>query len=233
MKVHIGIVGDFSPDFEPHVVTNDFLGHAATWSGFEVTCTWLETDGVTKKALEEFDALWISPGSPYRDVEGALTAIQFARETGLPLGGACAGFQHVVLEYVRNVLGFCDAAHAEYEPPTGSRLVLNRLACPVAGNELPVMLKPGSLAAKIYTRTNIIERYYCSFGLNPEYRHKLKDLQVTGWDEMDEARVVELPGRPYYLATLFVPKSTPSAPHPLATSFLKAALQQMTTRKAV
>lgn len=232
MKVHIGIVGDFSADFEPHVVTNDFLGHAVTWSGFEVRYKWVETDRLTRRTLEEFDALWISPGSPYRDVEGALTAIQFARETGLPLGGACAGFQHVVLEYARNVLGFCDAAHAEYDPPVGSRLILDRLACPVAGKELPVKLKPGSLVANIYASTSIIERYYCSFGLNPEYCHQLKDLQVTGWDDMDEAaRVVELPGHPYYLATLFVPKSTPSSPHPLATAFLKAAFQQMTTRR--
>ena len=106
MKVQIGIVGDFCAEFGPHGVTNCFIEHAAACSGVEVASSWLDTDQVSGKALEQFDALWIAPGSPYRSVEGALTAIRFARENGLPLGGACAGFQHVVLEYARNVLGF-------------------------------------------------------------------------------------------------------------------------------
>ena len=228
MKVQIGIVGDFRAEFGPHGVTNCFIEHAAACSGVEVASSWLDTDQVSGKALEQFDALWIAPGSPYRSVEGALTAIRFARENGLPLGGACAGFQHVVLEYARNVLGFSDAAHAEYHPPAGSRLVLDRLACGVAGKEMPITLAPESLVAKIYARTHIVERYYCSFGLNPEYRHRLGDLRVSGWDGSDEARVVELPSHPYYLATLFVPHSAPSSPHPLAIAFLKAAFQRVT-----
>ena len=90
----------------------------------DAVASWLSTDGVNESALREFDALWIAPGSPYRNMEGALTAIGYARENGVPLGGACAGFQHVILEYARNVLGFADAVHAEYGPPPGSRQVL-------------------------------------------------------------------------------------------------------------
>jgi len=227
MKVHIGVIGDFSDNFEPHGVTNDFLGHAAAHVGFEVASSWVDTNRVRENVLNQFDALWIAPGSPYRSLVGALAAIRFARERKLPLGGACAGFQHIVLEYARNVLGFQDAAHAEYDPPAGSRLVLHRLACVVAGKELPITLAPQSLAAKVYARTDIVERYYCSFGLNPEYRQRLGDLQVSGWDAADEARVVELPSHPYYLATLFVPHSTPTSPHPLAIAFLKAAFQRV------
>lgn len=223
MAIHIGIVGDFRGDYTPHAVTNEFFRHAAAQSGFPVETSWLATDGVTPEALRQFDALWIAPGSPYRSLEGALTAIRFARENGVPLGGACAGFQHVVLEYARNVLGIANAAHDEYDPPAGSELILHRLVCVVAGKELQVKLAPDSLAARAYGRTDVIERYYCSFGLNPEYRHRLGDLQVTGWDDLDEARVVELRGHPYFVATLFVPESTPSATHPLATAFLNAA----------
>lgn len=218
-------MGDYRDDFEPHAVTNAFLAHAAAASGVVVAPAWLETDRLTVKALKEFDALWIAPGSPYRSPEGALDAIRFARETGLPLGGACAGFQHVVLEYARNVLGYWDAAHEEYNPPTGSRLVLARLACVVAGREMPIKLAPGSQVAKAYTRMEIVERYYCNFGLNPEYRDRLGDLHVTGWDGANEASVVELPSHPYYVTTLFVPHSTPSTPHPLATAFLRSAFR--------
>jgi CTP synthase (UTP-ammonia lyase) len=121
------------------------------------------------------------------------------------------------------VLGFTDAQHEEYDPPAGSRLLLARLVCTVAGKELPITLAEDSLAAKAYGRTKIFEHYYCSFGLNPEYRERLGTLRVTGWDDANEARVIELPGEAFSLATLFVPRSTPDSPHPLALAFLQSA----------
>jgi CTP synthase (UTP-ammonia lyase) len=39
--------------------------------------------------------------------------------------------------------------------------------------------------------------------------------------------LVELPGHPFYVATLFVPQasSTPDRPHPLVTAFVRAAVE--------
>jgi CTP synthase (UTP-ammonia lyase) len=223
MIVRIGLIGDLIAGYEPHQVTNDFFAHAAAHLNFSITPTWLPTAEVTAETLEKFDAFWITPGSPYRSLDGALFAIRFARERGIPLGGACAGFQHVVLEYALNVLAIPNAAHAEYDPPPGSALILHRMLCVVAGKELPIALAPDSLAAQAYARTDIVEHYYCNFGVNPDYRNRLGALQITGWDAADEPRVVELPTHPHYVATLFVPQSTPATPHPLATSFLAAA----------
>jgi CTP synthase (UTP-ammonia lyase) len=79
MKVRIGIIGDYRDDFAPHSTTNDFLAHAAAVSGAEVASSWLETDRVTDKALQQFDALWIAPGSPYQSLEGALAAVSPAK----------------------------------------------------------------------------------------------------------------------------------------------------------
>jgi CTP synthase (UTP-ammonia lyase) len=227
VKLRIGMVGDYRPDFGPHHITDDVLAHAAAASAIEIAPSWLETDRVTGQALHMFDALWIAPGSPYRSVDGALVAIRFARESGVPLGGACAGFLHVVLEHARNVLGFLDAVHEEYDPPEGSRLVLKRLACSVAGKMLRVKLAPGSLVARSYGCIEAVERYHCTFGLNPEYRQRLGNLVVSGWDDENEARVVELPGHPFFLATLFVPHSAPTSPHPVAAAFLRAALDRV------
>jgi CTP synthase (UTP-ammonia lyase) len=223
MKLRIGIVGDFRNEFAPHSITGESLTRAATVSEIDTMVSWLATDRVTESALREFDALWIAPGSPYRDMDGALTAIGYARKNGVPLAGACAGFQHVILEYARNVLGFSDAVHAEYDPPPGSRQVLTELSCSIAGKELPVTLAAESLAANVWGRERIVERYYCRFGLNPEYRDRLGDLRVTGWDDAGEARVVELPGHPFFMATLFVPQSTGGSAHPMAVAFLESA----------
>jgi CTP synthase (UTP-ammonia lyase) len=226
MKLRIGIVGDYRKEFAPHPITEESLSHSAAASGLDVVVSWLSTDRVTESALRKFDALWIAPGSPYCNMEGALMAIGYARNNSVPLAGACAGFQHVILEYARNVLGFPDAVHAEYDPPPGSRQMLAELSCSIAGKELPVTLAAESLAATVWGRERIVERYYCRFGLNPEYRDRLGDLRVSGWDDAGEARVVELPAHPFFMATLFVPQSTAGSAHPMAMSFLKLAARR-------
>ena len=50
-------------------------------------------------------------------------------------------------------------------------------------------------------------------------------LRITGADAEGEARVIELPGHPFFIGTLFVPqaRSTPERPHPLVTAFVAAA----------
>lgn len=91
---------------------------------------------------------------------------------------------------------------------------------------MPVKLKPGSIAARCYGQDRVFEEYYCNFGLNSIYRRALEEggLAVTGVDDDEEARVFELPGHPFYLATLFVPqtRSTAEKPHPLVTALLSA-----------
>ena len=87
----VGIIGDFDPGSETHRATNEALQHAAHALGMTVTATWLPTGdlntGAVEQVLGSFDALCASPGSPYKDMEGALRGIQFAREQGWPFIG--------------------------------------------------------------------------------------------------------------------------------------------------
>jgi CTP synthase (UTP-ammonia lyase) len=142
--------------------------------------------------------------------------------------GTCGGFQHVVIEYARNVLGFADAQHAEYDP-YASDLFITELACSLAGQEMAVKLSDDSRAAQSYGRTEAREQYYCNFGINPEHQRLLDDggLRVVGVDGDGEARVLELPDHRFFIATLFVPqlRSSPESPHPLVTAYLRAAMQ--------
>jgi len=152
-------------------------------------------------------------------------AIGVARRGNVPLFGTCGGFQHVVLEYARHVLGFADAGHAEYDA-SASRLFITPLSCSLVGTTMAVQLQPGSRAALAYGATEATERYYCNFGLNPMHEDELiaGGLMVTGRDANGEARVVELPHHDFFVATLFVPQtsSTPEAPHPLIGAFVAA-----------
>jgi CTP synthase (UTP-ammonia lyase) len=96
---------------------------------------------------------------------------------------------------------------------------------------MDVTLIEGSLAQRAYGTSSATERYYCQFGLNPEYRGTLTDhgLVVSGTDQDGEVRIVELPGHPFFVGTLFVPQtsSVPGAPHPLIGAYLEAARRRV------
>jgi CTP synthase (UTP-ammonia lyase) len=139
----------------------------------------------------------------------------------------------VVVEYVRNVLGFEDADHAESSPDAAT-LAVTPLSCAVGwGLEGTVMVLPGTRAAELYGMAGErTEAYYCSYGVNPEFRPRLEaaGLRVSGTDPDGEPRIVELDREvhPFFLATLFIPqaRSTFDSPHPLVLGFAAAAAQR-------
>jgi CTP synthase (UTP-ammonia lyase) len=225
----IGVIGDFQAGNPTHEAIATSISHVPGGDAVEVE--WVPTDSAEVRSdvlCAEFDALWIAPGSPYRDLDGALGAITSARLHEIPLLGTCGGFQHVVLEFARSVLGFADAQHAEYDP-YASRLFVTPLSCSLAGKAMEVCLEPGSRSAAAYGTTRIREEYYCDFGLNPTYEEELNraGLAVTGRDADGEARVVELPTHRFFVGTLYVPQtsSTAASPHPLVASFVRAATE--------
>lgn len=107
----IALVGDYDPAVTAHQAIPPALRLAAQHLGVEVGAEWVHTAtlGVARGGAEEslrgYTAVWCVPASPYASEAGALAAIRHARESGLPFLGTCGGFQHAVLEYIRNVLG--------------------------------------------------------------------------------------------------------------------------------
>lgn len=236
----IGIISEFNPNNPLHLATNEAINHSFAQHGVKPAIEWLPTNKTVD--LGQFDGFWCSPGSPYHSLEGALEMIRWSRLERKPFIGTCAGFQHAVLEFARNVLEIKDAMHAEYDPDSGnaSNAFIRPLSCSLVGKKLAIRLKPGSRAAAFYGTTEVAESYYCNFGLNPEYRELLESagLTISGWDDIEvspsadpttaEARVIELPDHPFFVATLFVPQaaSTPEHPHPLIAAFCESMLSQ-------
>lgn len=222
----IAILGEFNPANETHQATNAALDHAGAALGIDLEARWVDTGDYRDGLLEDFAALLVAPGSPYRDFGNALEAIRWARVNRLPTLGTCGGFQHMLIEYARNVLGITEADHEEVHPDA-SVLFISGLYCSLAGKELPIDLIPGTRVAALYESEKAIERYYCNFGVNPEYLSRLKDgpLVIAGSDAEGEIRVIELPDHPFFVGTLFVPQalSTPERPHPLLLGFVRAA----------
>ncbi len=225
----IAVVGDYQARHETHPATSASIHHAADAQGWTADVTWIPTpelEGVTAADLSDYDGVWIAPMSPYRSLRGVLDAIEVARVGDIPLLGTCAGFQHIVLEFARNVLGFVDAQSAEYDP-SASRLFISALTCSLAGQTMTVRLRSGTRASVAYGTETATERYYCNFGLNGDYLSELEDcgLVVSGVDQDDEPRIIELPRHRFFVGTLFVPQvsSSPERPHPIIRAFVQAA----------
>lgn len=226
----IAIVGDRRPGNETHLATDGALAHSAGGMGIDVEVTWVPSialPGAAAAVLAPYDAVLVAPGSPYESMTGVLDAITYARTNDVPLLGTCGGFQHVVIEFARQVAGIPDAAHAESDPHA-SVLLINALTRSLAGRTMKVAITEGSQAQEAYGGSGARERYYCNFGLDPQYLPTLvaAGLVISGEDQDGEPRIVELPGHPFFVATLFVPQtsSTPDRPHPLVTAFVDAAV---------
>ena len=230
----IGIIGEFDPTFRPHAATNEALDHAMKQIGISMEFEWISTESVTSTFAEiksRYNGFWIAPGSPYKNMQGALQVIQFARENFVPILGTCGGFQHMVIEFARHVLFIKEAQHAEYDP-YASDLVVTPLSCSLKGQTLEIELtRRMSKTFKAYQSDKILEKYYCNFGLNPQYQQQIHyaGLQVVGTDLHQEARILELENHPFFIATLFVPQDNSSAekPHPLVRAFVQSVAERV------
>jgi CTP synthase (UTP-ammonia lyase) len=233
--VKIAVIGEFDPAFPPHAATTTACSHSARALNLDVDPVWISAADVSPAVIRNFAGIWVAPGSPYKSLDNAVAAIRYAREKQLPCFGTCGGFQHMIIEYARNVLGFEDAQHAEYDP-YASDLFVTQLDCSLVGRELELHFKPGSLVSAIYGSTSAVERYYCNFGVDPDKVALLssKDLQITGSDLEGAVRVIELPGHPFFLGTLFVPqlRSTSEKPHPLVSAFVAACAHRASADEA-
>lgn len=200
----------------------------------DVDLHWLPTAELVPVEAAAFDGVWVVPGSPYADEERVVSTIHAARTGGTPLLGTCGGYQHMVLEFARNVVGVA-AHHAESSAegradegetdgvPVSTALI-TELACSLKGRSGQVDLAPGSRAAAALGEQSF-ERFHCSFGLTAADAEPLvaAGLRVTGTSPEGEPRVVELPGGGFWLGTAFQPELADAQPHPVIDAFVAAA----------
>jgi CTP synthase (UTP-ammonia lyase) len=233
-RIQIGLIGEHDVTVAAHraiPVALELAGGAAVEVGFR----WVPTDEVrSASCVSGFDGLWCVPASPYRSMEGALLAIQYAREHGHPFLGTCGGFQHAVIEYARNVLGWADAEHAE-TAPDAARAVVTPLACALVEATGTVRLRPESRIARAYGAESATEGYRCRYGLNPAFQAALVSgpLRAVAGDETGEVRAVELDDHPFFVATLFQPERAALVGRtpPLVAAFVHACAARFRARR--
>ena len=224
--ISIALIGDYDPQVTAHQAIPVALGMIAEQSGRNVQFEWLPTEQIhAGTALDQFDGFWCVPGSPYKNEAGALRAIRFAREQQRPFLGTCGGFQHAVLEFSRNVLGWVDAEHGETSPDS-PRAVLTPLTCSLVEAVDSIHLVAGSLIAKAYETSEIREGYRCRFGVNPQFEKELltHQLRAVGHDSAGDLRAIELTDHVFFVATLFQPEraALKGQVPPLVRAFVEA-----------
>jgi CTP synthase (UTP-ammonia lyase) len=219
-EMRIGLIGDFNEQQRAHQAIPRVL--EAVSPGVEIA--WIPTESASdSKSLADFDGFWCVPGMPYRNAEGAMNAIRYARVTRTPFLGTSAGFQYAILEFARDVLGLSQADHHKSNPKTAMPLIAE-LDCALAGVKARVRFMDGSRLRSAYKARESVEEYHCSHGLNGRYRRIVEgnDLCVAAVDDQHDIRAVELDNHPFFVATLFQPEMRPGG-SPIIDAFVQAS----------
>ena len=127
-----------------------------------------------------------------------------------------------------NALNIKIASH-EKTSPHASTQIINKLSCSLVGKSQTIRIIPVTTAYQAYGNDSIVEKFQCNYGLNEKYRTDLCDgkLKISGFDDDDNARIIEISNHRFFVVTLFIPQfsSKPGMVHPLILSFVKSALE--------
>jgi CTP synthase len=239
-KLSIGLIGKYVELQDAYKSILESFVHAGAMNESKVQVIPIHSefileDNVAEK-LSGLDGLLVAPGFGHRGIEGKITAVKYARETGLPFFGICLGMQMAVIEFGRTVLGIKEAHSTEMNPET-TGAVINMMeeqkAVTLKGGTMrlgayPCDILPGTLASRIYGTTSISERHRHRYEFNNQYLQQYEEAGMIASGKNPETglvEIIELPGHPFFIGCQYHPelKSTVENPHPLFVHFVAAA----------
>lgn len=239
-RVNIGLIGKYIELQDAYKSILEAFIHAGAVNQCKVQIVNIHSEYITEdnvaEKFKDLDGLLVAPGFGSRGVEGKITAVQYARENKLPFFGICLGMQMSVIEYARNVLGWKEAHSTEMDAATAYPVIalmeeqkkIRKKGGTMRLGAYPCSIMPGSLAHKIYGKTEISERHRHRWEFNNNY---LPDFEKAGMipsgknPQTGLVEIVELPNHPYFIGVQYHPelKSTVENPHPLFVNFVQAA----------
>lgn len=227
----IAIIGDYNQNEESHRLIMESIKEAAEEIQGELQAQWIISDAldVSEEHLKLFDGFWFSPGSPYKDAKNVLSAIQYARENGVPALGTCAGFQHMVIEFARNVLGLYGADSEENDAECADA-VIAKLSCTLMNKKEQVEISDSnSILARTVGGNKLIGEYRCNYGFHEAYRSAFQNsdrIAAIVESKNGSFRGFELKEHPFFIGTLFIPQLDfrGDSSYRIIKSFVKAVL---------
>jgi CTP synthase len=250
-EVKIAVVGKYTHLRDSYKSLAEALTHGGIANNVRVDLDWLDSEifeqADTVRHLEGVHGILVPGGFGERGTEGKMEAARFARERRVPYFGICFGMQMAVVEAARQLAGLKGASSTEFGPCEHPVVGLmtewmrgNMLEQRPAGGDLggtmrlgayEAILAEGSRVSEIYGARRISERHRHRYEVNINYKGKLEDagLRFSGMSpDGTLPEIVEIPDHPWFIGVQYHPelKSKPFEPHPLFTSFIKAALEQ-------
>ena len=240
-SVIIGLVGKYVELHDAYLSVAEALKHGGIANESSVQIRWIDSEEITPDTIDEYlhdiDGVIVPGGFGTRGIEGKILTAEYARKKKIPYLGICLGMQVAIIAFARNVLGLKDATSIEFDPDTKNPVInflpgqedVENLGGTLRLGSYPCKLKEGSLAYKIYGKTDITERHRHRYEVNNDYRTVLEENGMVLSGLSPDGRIVEmveLSDHPYYIATQAHPefKSRPDAPHPLFRGLVSAAL---------
>jgi CTP synthase len=259
-EVNIAFVGKYVDLTESYKSLTESLVHAGIHCRSKVNIQYIDSEEVEKNGpgvLATMDAILVPGGFGRRGTEGKIAAIRYARENKVPYLGICLGMQLAVIEYARNVTGLEGAHSTEFDAETPHPVIAlitewldreGKIETRDANSDLggtmrlggqKCKLAEGSLVRKVYGSDVITERHRHRYEVNNAYLPRLEQagLRVSGTSAEGKVlcEMVELPEseHPWFVGCQFHPEftSNPRNGHPLFIAYVKAALENRTSRQ--
>ncbi len=245
--VHIAIIGKYVELKDAYKSLDEALTHGGINNNLKVNLIRIESDrlkpGEIKDKLKDASGILIPGGFGKRGTEGKIAAINFARKNNIPFLGICFGMQMAVIEFARNKLNIKNATSSEFGPSKASVVGLmsewtkdgklmkgtdKNLGGTMRLGSYEARLKKDTKVSKIYNSFKINERHRHRYEVNINYKEKFenKGMIFSGLSPDSKLpEVIELNDHPWFIGVQFHPefKSRPLTPHPLFSSFIKAA----------
>jgi CTP synthase len=241
--VRVGFVAKYMDNTDTYMSVFEALQSAAWASECSVEIDWVDASKFDAPSadiasvLKDFDGIVVPGGFGQRGLEGKIKAAQYALKDKKPYLGLCLGMQMAVIAAARNA-GITDATTFELDPQAPN-LLINTMADQtdkhMTGGTMRLgdyacTLEQGSLAAKLYGTTNIVERHRHRGEANNAFREQYQSwgIRASGVNpDNGLVEVIEGINHPFLLASQYHPefKSRPNRAHPMFRGFI-AALKQ-------
>jgi CTP synthase len=246
-SVNIAIIGKYVDLKDAYKSLDEALTHGGISNNLKVNLVRIDSENLRiseiKKKLKGTSGILIPGGFGKRGTEGKIEAIKYARQNKIPFLGICFGMQMAIIEFARNKLKIKKATSSEFGtsgvPIIGLINEWNKDGKLIKGTDknlggtmrlglYAAKLKENSLIKTIYKSTIIYERHRHRYEVNIRFKDQFekKGMIFSGLSPDNKLpEIIEIKNHPWFVAVQFHPefKSRPLMPHPLFSSFIKAA----------
>ena len=245
--INIAIIGKYVNLKDAYKSLDEALIHGGISNKVKINLIRIESDKLKvnqiREKLKNVSGLLIPGGFGKRGTEGKISAIKYAREKKIPFLGICFGMQMAIIEFARNKLKIKKAGSSELDkncyPVIGLINEWDKDGKKIKGTDKDLggtmrlglykaKLRNNSAIKKIYKSDLIEERHRHRYEVNKNLKNRFeeKGLIFSGMSPDNKLpEIIELKNHPWFIGVQFHPefKSRPLIPHPLFSSFIKAA----------